>query len=42
VAVARYFLTHPGRIPRMARLARGAKLATESAADAAIQACSRP
>ena len=37
-AVARYFLKHPGRIPRMARLARGAKLATETAADAAIRA----
>jgi adenosylhomocysteine nucleosidase len=39
-AVARYFLRHPGRIPQMARLARGAKLATEAAADAAIRACS--
>jgi len=39
-AVARYFLKHPGRIPRMARLARGAKLATETAADAAIRAVS--
>ncbi|HVB93197.1 MAG TPA: hypothetical protein VND67_02680 [Acidimicrobiales bacterium] len=37
-AVARYFLKHPGRIPAMARLARGAKLATETAADAAIRA----
>jgi adenosylhomocysteine nucleosidase len=39
-AVARYFLKHPGRIPRMARLARGAKLATETAASAAIRAVS--
>jgi nucleoside phosphorylase len=39
-AVARYFLRHPGRVPHMARLARGAKLATEAAADAAIRACS--
>ena len=39
-AVARYFLRHPGRIPHMARLAKGAKLATEAAADAAIRACS--
>ncbi|HWW55117.1 MAG TPA: hypothetical protein VNY84_15175 [Acidimicrobiales bacterium] len=39
-AVARYFLTHPHRLPRMARLAKGAKLATEAAADAAIRACS--
>ncbi len=40
-AVVRYFLRHPGRIPRMARLAKGAKLATETAADAAIRACSQ-
>lgn len=39
-AIVRYFLTHPRRIPRMARLAKGAKLATETAADAAIRACS--
>jgi nucleoside phosphorylase len=39
-AVARYVLKHPGRIPRMARLARGAKLATETAADSAIRAVS--
>ena len=41
-AIARYFAKHPGRIPRMARLAKGAKLATETAADAAIRACSQP
>ena len=40
-AVVRYFAKHPGRIPRMARLAKGAKLATEAAADAAIRACSQ-
>ena len=40
-AVVRYFIRHPGRVPRMARLAKGAKLATEAAADAAIRACSR-
>jgi adenosylhomocysteine nucleosidase len=39
-AVARYVLRHPGRIPNMAQLARGAKLATEAAADAAVRACS--
>jgi adenosylhomocysteine nucleosidase len=39
-AVARYFLRHPHHIPRMARLAKGARLATETAADAAIRACS--
>ena len=41
-AVTRYFLTHPGKIPQMAKLARGAKHATEAAADAAIRACSQP
>jgi nucleoside phosphorylase len=39
-AVARYFLRHPLRIPTMARMAKGARLATETAADAAISACS--
>ncbi|MEY2592000.1 MAG: adenosylhomocysteine nucleosidase [Acidimicrobiaceae bacterium] len=39
-AVARYFLRHPHHIPRMAKLAKGARLATEAAADAAIKACS--
>lgn len=39
-AVVRYVLRHPGRVPQMARLARGAKLATETAANAAIRACS--
>ena len=38
-AVIRYFLRHPGRIPTMARMARGARRATETAADAAIAAC---
>jgi adenosylhomocysteine nucleosidase len=37
-AIIRYFVLHPQRIPRMAKLAKGAKLATETAADAAIQA----
>jgi nucleoside phosphorylase len=41
-AVASYVLRHPGRIPAMARMARHAKLATERAADAAIDAVSRP
>jgi adenosylhomocysteine nucleosidase len=40
-AVAAYFAKHPGRIPRMARLAKGAKLATRTAADAAIRAVAR-
>jgi adenosylhomocysteine nucleosidase len=39
-AIIRYFLLHPQRIPRMARLAKGAMKATELAADAAIAACS--
>ena len=37
-AIARYFLRHPQRIPGMAKMAKGAKLATERAADAAITA----
>jgi adenosylhomocysteine nucleosidase len=40
-AVARYVLKHPGSIPGMVGLAKGAKLATETAADAAISAVSR-
>ena len=40
-AIARFFVKHPGRIPRMVRLGKGAKLATETAADAAIKACSQ-
>jgi nucleoside phosphorylase len=39
-AVARYFLKHPTHVARMAELAIGAKLATETAADAAIRAYS--
>ena len=37
-AVLRFFLRHPGRLPAMMRMAKGAKLATEHAADAAIRA----
>jgi nucleoside phosphorylase len=37
-AVARYVVRHPGAVPRLVRLARGSKLATERAADAAIRA----
>ena len=40
-AVAAYVLRHPGRLPGMARMAKHAKLATEQAADAAIDAVSR-
>jgi adenosylhomocysteine nucleosidase len=39
-AVARYFLKHPTHVARMAELAKGSKLAAETAADAAIRACS--
>lgn len=37
-AVAGWFLRHPHRIPAMAKMGKGAKLATERAADAAIAA----
>ncbi len=37
-AVARYVLRHPHRIPRLVRMGKGAKLATERAAAAAIAA----
>jgi adenosylhomocysteine nucleosidase len=37
-AIARYVVRHPGRLPRMVGLAKGAKLATERAATAAIDA----
>ena len=37
-AVARFLLTQPWRIPQLARLARGLKLATNTAASAAVRA----
>ena len=37
-AVAAYVLRHPGRIPALARMAKGSRLATERAASAAIAA----
>ncbi len=37
-SIAAYLVKHPGRIPTLARLARSAKLATERAASAAIDA----
>lgn len=40
-AVARYLVRHPQRIPQMATLAKGAKLATQRAAEAAITAARR-
>jgi adenosylhomocysteine nucleosidase len=39
-AVAAYVLRHPGRIPALARMAKGSRLATERAASAAIAAVS--
>jgi len=39
-AVAAYLVKHPGRIPAMARMAKGARLATERAVEAAISAVS--
>ena len=39
-AVARYLARHPVAVPRLVRLARGSKLATERAAAAAIRAVS--
>lgn len=39
-AVAAYVLRHPGRVPALARLGRGARLATRRAAEAAIRAVS--
>ncbi len=39
-AVVHYLVRHPGAVPRLVRLARGLKLATERAADAAIGAAS--
>ena len=36
-AVARYLLRHPGALPRLSRLAKGANLAAGRAADAAIK-----
>ncbi|MGD0313863.1 MAG: hypothetical protein ABSC90_15530 [Acidimicrobiales bacterium] len=41
-AVVAFVAKHPGRIPAMARMARGAKLATERAADEAIAALTQP
>lgn len=39
-AVLRYLVRHPGNVPRLVGLARGARRATERAAAAAIAACS--
>ena len=38
-AIARYIAEHPERLPLMARMAEDAKLATHTAAEAAIRAC---
>jgi hypothetical protein len=37
-AVAAYVVRHPGRVPALARMAKGSRLATEQAASAAIAA----
>ena len=39
-AIEKFFAEHPERLEAMSRLAEGALLATEAAADAAIRACS--
>jgi hypothetical protein len=36
--VVAYVVRHPGRIPALARMAKGSRLATEEAASAAIAA----
>ncbi len=40
LATARYLIRHADAVPRLVRLGRGAKLATQRAADAAIKAVS--
>jgi adenosylhomocysteine nucleosidase len=37
LAVARFVLNSPGRVPQLARLARGLRVATRTAADAAVR-----
>jgi hypothetical protein len=39
-AIEKFFVEHPERLEQMAKLAKGATLAAETAADAAIRACS--
>jgi adenosylhomocysteine nucleosidase len=38
-AAVKFLLTHPGRIPKLVKLAKGAKLAADNAARAAAAAC---
>jgi nucleoside phosphorylase len=40
-AIERYMKEHPERVPLLAQMAEDAKLATQTAVDAAIEACSR-
>jgi len=40
-AIERYMKEHPERVPLLAQMAEDAKLATRTAVDAAIEACSR-
>lgn len=37
--VVRYVARHPGRVPALARMGRGVRVATERATDAAVSAC---
>ena len=39
-AIERYLAEHPERLPRLARMAEDAALATRTAAEAAVRACS--
>jgi adenosylhomocysteine nucleosidase len=38
--IVRYLVKHPGRIPRLLKMGKNAKLAADNAADAAARACS--
>jgi adenosylhomocysteine nucleosidase len=40
-AIARYFMRHPGRIPYMLKVGRGAMLAAKNAATTAARACAQ-
>jgi len=40
-AIARYFARHPGRIPYMLKVGKGAMLAAKNAANTAARACAQ-
>jgi len=40
-AIARYFAKHPGRIPYMLKVGKGAMLAARNAAETAAHACAQ-